>query len=183
MKVHFGGLSDSLKNRIENYRAIRRSILTQGHEINRDWIEKEIRGNEKLSFEEIFDATQEAIKNADAVVLECSDDSSAIGKQMILALENGIPVLLLSTNEDIDNTFISAKHKNLIHKSIYDLKNVEKILKKFFDWVDKNSKTARFNLVLDKKLDIYLSDKAKTNNTSKTEEIRRLIKLDMEKNI
>lgn len=52
MKIHFGGLSDSVKNRSEYYRAIRRSILDHGHEITRDWIEKEMKGNEKLSFEE-----------------------------------------------------------------------------------------------------------------------------------
>jgi hypothetical protein len=180
MKVHFGGKIDGLKNRPENYRAIRQAILKLGHEITRDWIEKEMKNEETLSSQEIYDLTEKAIKEADAVILEYSDDASALGKQMLLALENEIPVLLLSTEENAtDGTFASTKHKELIHKNKYDLKNVHKIVKNFFDWVKDNSKTARFNLVLDKKLDNYLRDKAKNNNSSKAEEIRKLVIEDM----
>lgn len=182
MKVHFGGKIDGLTNRPEHYRAIRQSILDLGHEITRDWIEKELRDDEKLSSQEIYDLTEKAIKDADAVVLEYSDDASAVGKQMLLALENEIPVLLLSTKANsTDGSFASTKHKELIHKSRYGLENINEVLTIFFDWVANNSMTARFNLVLDKKLDNHLRNKAKINNTSKAEEIRRLIIEDMSK--
>ncbi|MCX6727063.1 MAG: hypothetical protein NTY75_04665, partial [Candidatus Shapirobacteria bacterium] len=179
---HFGGLSDGVKNRLENYRAIRSSILDLGHEITRDWIEKELKGDESLSSQEIYDLTEKAIKEADAVVLEYSDDASALGKQMLLALENEIPVLLLSVKTNVsDGSFVSTKHKELIHKSHYSLDNIEEVLSKFFNWVSNNSKTARFNLELDKKLDNHLREKARINNSSKAEEIRKLIIDDMKR--
>lgn len=182
MKIHFGGNTKGVIVRPEYYRRIRVSILKLGHILTRDWIEKEINGLEKLKSQEIFDLTEKAIKEADAVVLECSDDASSVGKQMLIALENSKPVLLLTTKLSSKGIgFVGKKYVGLVFKSRYNLVNIEKLLNKFFKWATNNQKVSRFNLVIDRKLDIYLRDKAKKNSTSKTEEIRKLIINDMEK--
>lgn len=185
MKVHFGGSILGLRKYTDHYRRIREEILNLGHELTRDWIPQEL-SSPTIDGKAMYDLTEKAVKRADAIVLECSHDTSTIGQQMLLALENNLPVLLLfpaKTNKKSSflGNFISLKHQEYLKKENYDDINISKTLGAFFSWAKNNLKYARFNLVIEKELDSYLRDRAHVNRTSKTEEIRKLIRIDMKK--
>lgn len=187
MKVHFGGSLPGLKKHPENYKEIRKQIISLGNTLTRDWVLDELKGSKTVSEKDMYELTVKAIKKTDVVILESSHDISAVGQQMLLALDNNLPVLLLVPDDvDKENSFVgnftSSDQQRFIRKERYNLKNLNDILAKFFEWADGNLKFARFNLVIEKKLDNYLKDKAKTNNSSKTEEIKKLISQDMARN-
>lgn len=107
-----------------------------------------------------------------------------MGKQLSAALDLKIPVLILtyqSAKKDSSlDKFVSKDSASLIKKSTYTNKNINKILKEFFNWTEDKTKLVRFNLEIDRDLDNYLKAKAKSNSTSKAEEIRNLIVADMQ---
>lgn len=179
MKVHFGGSSQGYKNLKNTYLFIKKEILDSGHEITRDWLSPKIILETK-SLKEAFRETENAIKKSEAVVLEASYDSSSLGKQMVMAHNQNLPILLLIhqnyPKSETLSQFISRDE--LIQVKTYSEKNIKKIIDDFLDWVEKSTKPARFNLELPRNLDNYLKEKAETNKTSKSEEIRKLVEKD-----
>ena len=126
-----------------------------------------------------FQETIKAINKSDAVILEGTYDTSSVGKQLMLALNLELPVLLLyykklDGKSSLDK-FIDKDSAKLVKRAIYDEKNLKAKLNEFLDWAGDNTKIVRFNLELERRLDNYLKDLAKRNKTSKSEEIRRLI--------
>ncbi len=181
MKVHFGGSLPAFKENPESYKKIRQAIIKNQGIILRDWIKEESLGKE-LGLSDMYERTLKAIKSADAVILECTSDISSIGQQMSIAFEENIPVLLLTpkdTNSNIGSFISREQMKHLVRKT-YSVDTIDQIIKDFFKWAEENDQFARFNLVLEKKLDQFLKEKAKQNNTSKTEEIRKLIIQDIQ---
>jgi hypothetical protein len=187
MKVFFGGSLPRFKTNKEDYLAIRKVILDLKHKLTRDWINEEIKGRVKRSHHQMYELTEKAIKEADSVILEYSHDISAIGQQLTLSLERGLPTLLLvkDSNETEDSPlsdwFISSKHYKYIRKERYRRKYLRKIISSFLKWVEENKRLVRFNLEIERELDNYLKEKAKQNKTSKSEEIRKLILESMQK--
>lgn len=184
MKVHFGGSGRGFENLEENYFLIRDMIRTLGHSISRDWISNEIIKSTP-SLKVAFRETVKAINESDAVVLEGTYDTSSVGKQLTLALNNRTPVLILyfqniKSNPSLDK-FIDSQTSKLVRKSQYTKENIKNVLKDFFDWAEENTKLVRFNLEIDRKLDNHLRKKAGKEGSSKAEVIRNLILEDMEK--
>jgi hypothetical protein len=179
MRIHFGGSVKKFKQYPENYLSINSAIKGLGHDLLRDWVSEESQGK-TASLTMMYEYTSNAIKNADAVVLENSLSSTSVGQQLMLALQNNLPVLLLvnekiakgKTNEGI---FIGKNLSKLVHRKKYNTKNISKVLESFFVKSAIDFSESRFNLVIDKNLDKYLKNLARKNNSSKSAEIRRLI--------
>jgi hypothetical protein len=185
MKVHFGGSGQGSQELYQSYIAIRDTIRELGYSIARDWLEPVV-VKSTPSMENAYQKTVDAIKKSDAVVLEGTYDTSSVGKQLSTALELKLPVLILTyqsakKDSSIDK-FVSKDSANLIKKSFYTDKNIRKVLKDFFSWTEDKTKLVRFNLELERDLDNYLKAKAKKNNSSKAEEIRKLIQRDRASN-
>lgn len=184
MKIHFGGSSIGLKKLRSEYLAIRDSIRKLHKPIVRDWLSPE-NIDKKISSEEAYAETEKAIARADVVILEASFDTSSIGKQLMLALELELPVLILAY-EDMNpesnlEKFLDKRDAQLVKKVNYNDGNLIKTINDFLVWAERNTKMVRFNLEIERKLDNYLKDKARTNGTSKAKEIRDLIVEDMQK--
>lgn len=184
MKVHFGGSSLGLRKIKGNYVFIRETLKKLDCTITRDWVSPK-KVDLDIPSGTAFRETVKAIGDADAVILEGSFDTSSIGKQMILALNYELPVLILldeklgkDTNLD---KFIDKNSLKIVKKAVYNKKNLEEKLREFIGWADQNTKLVRFNLEIDRDLDNYLKEKAKRKGTSKSEEIRELINEDMQK--
>lgn len=182
MRIHFGGSSKGYRELKDTYLIIRRAILSLGHGIARDWLNLKVI-KETKSLKEAFRQTEKAIGESEAVILEASYDSSSLGKQMIMAHNQNLPILLLiHKNYPKSPTLAQFIGKeDFIKMRTYSEENIKKIVADFLEWVEKSTKPARFNLELDKKLDNYLRAKARANKTSKSEEIRKLILEDMMK--
>lgn len=178
MKVHFGGSIIGLKSKPNLYKEIRKIILELGHEITRDWVMQEL-GGPHISQSKMYELTIKAIRKSDIMILESSQDTSGVGQQLLLALENKIPVLVLinanNAKINIVGDFISKEHENYIFKKIYIESQLKEEISNFLIWAEGKKRYSRFNLVLEKELDNYLRQKALKNKTSKTEEIKKLI--------
>lgn len=179
MRVHFGGSVKKFKQHPGNYLLINSAIKDLGHTLLRDWVTEEAQG-QTASLTMRYEYTSNAIKNADAVVLENSLSSTSVGQQLMLALQNNLPVLLL-VDEKItrgkieERFFISKNLSKLVHRKKYNTKNISRVLESFFTTSAIEFSDSRFNLVIDKNLDKYLRNLSKKNNSSKSAEIRRLI--------
>lgn len=95
-----------------------------------------------------------------------------------------IPILLLFSedanfNSNLDK-FLDREHAQLVKKSVYNDQNLTSLVSDFVKWAKDNTKLVRFNLEIDRRLDNYLKEVAKKNGTNKAQEIRNLIKRDMD---
>ncbi len=175
------------KNKTD-YLKIRQQICLLGHKLSRDWIDEEIKGNKEITVSKMYELTEKAIKESDAVILEYSHNISAVGQQLVLSLQKNIPTLLLIKDSDkvedspLSDFFISSNYYKYLKKQKYKKTNLKKIIEDFLKWVELNKSTVRFNLEIERELDEYLKLKAKQNKSSKAEEIRKLVSDDMRRN-
>lgn len=178
MKVHFGGSGAGIRRINLKYLLIRTALRKLGCTLARDWLKPSV-SKRTLSSEVAFTETIKAINNSDAVILEGTFDTSSVGKQLMVALNLELPVLILyykklNGKSSLDK-FIDKDSAKLVKRAVYDERNIKVKLNEFLDWAGNNTKIVRFNLELERRLDNYLKELAKRNNTSKSEEIRKLI--------
>lgn len=187
MKVFFGGSLPGFEDNKKNYLKIREAVLSLGHKLTRDWVDEEIKGKVTRTQGEMYELTEKAINEADAVILEYSHNIGAVGQQLVLSLQRSIPVLLLvkngnsSENSPLSDYFIGTKYYKNLKKEKYEIKTVKRLVSGFLRWVEENKSLVRFNLEIERELDDYLKEKAEKNGSSKSEEIRKLILRDMKK--
>ena len=146
------------------YRCARNAILSPGHKINRDWLDYSINLAKRNIPEEPthihYEDVVAAIMTADAVVVDSTVPSMAMGHQVTIALQNDKPVLLLKLKKkgkEPERLFIEGSNsKNL---EVYEYSTpveIKKIITEFLKkYEDKPKK--RFNLVLTGSLNNYLS--------------------------
>jgi len=184
MKIHFGGTSYGIDNHSDDYVKIREIILSHKDSLARDWLGKD----KNTSIDKLMTANEKSIVESDAVILDASNDSYAMGFQLAVSALYKKPVLLLS-NRPISGrvsplTLINHKDKNKVHLKQYkDHSTLEAAILDFLYWVERHNKAARFNIELDNKLDSYLTMKARLRKTNKAHEMRLLIKADMENSV
>ena len=185
--IFFGGTLPGLEVNKENYLEIRKTILSLGHKLTRDWVNEETKRKIARTPSEMYELTEKAIKESDAVILEYSHNIGAVGQQLVLSLQRQIPVLLLvkdgnnSEDSPLSDYFISSRYYKHLKKEKYKTINIKRIVSDFLGWVEENKSIVRFNLEIERELDDYLKTKASKNKTSKSEEIRKLILEDMKK--
>lgn len=187
MKVFFGGTLPRFEEKKQDYLAIRNTLLNAGVKIMRDWIKEEV---DKIptTWNQRWDLVNEAMRKSDGCILDCTLMDVYVGEQLAMIVEKEIPLLLLVDGDDptvhdspLTDYFISKDHLKFIQKRTYTQDTLEQIIKEFLGWVKNTKRLVRFNLEIEKNLDDFLKEKAKQNNTSKSEEIRKLILHDMKK--
>ena len=189
MKIFFAGTLPSFEKRKNDYLEIRQTILDSGFTIARDWVKEEIEGKIKTTWHERWELVQQALSQADACILDCTLMDVFVGEQLAMIVERGMPLLLLidgsqenTQDSPLTEYFISKDHLKYIKKEKYTKETLRQIVADFLEWVKENKRIVRFNLEIGKDLDDYLKDKANKNNSSKSEEIRKLIVENMETN-
>lgn len=184
MKIHLGGSSYGIETRLSDYQAIKEVIISGKHTLSRDWLGKD----KNLDTDRLMTANERSIVESDAVILDASNDSYTMGFQLALSAIYKKPVLLLSNQQMNPRvsplTLINAKDKESVKLSEYsDHAELTHNVNHFIGWVERHNKAARFNIEIDKKLDSYLTMKARINKTNKAHEIRELIQKDMNSSI
>ena len=170
------------------YRATRNTILSLRHKINRDWIDNSINLAKKNLPEEPtythYEDVVAAIMTADAVVVDSTVPSMAIGHQVTIALQNDKPVLLLRLNKNgakPEKLFIEGSHsKNL---EVYEYAISAEIKRKVAQFLKKHEDKPkkRFNLVLTGYLNSYLSWASFYYKKTKTDLIHEAVENILEK--
>jgi len=128
---------------------------------------KRIKNKEKLHYL----AIKRNIQDADAVVIEMSNEDFQLGHEATLAIQNKKYVLCLSTREDfsekiINRYFVGAK---------YNEYNIEEVVDNFIEVVKKNQFSERFNCFISPSQMDYVKEKAKKEHMNASEYIRSLI--------
>lgn len=164
MKVFFTCSSQKISKHEKFYRHIRDEIISQGHQLTRDWIDYSInvakRGTPDISSYSIYKDIAAAILTADVIIADATIKSMSLGHQITFAIQKEKPTLLLKYRGESDESeklFIEGSDfPNLIVENYKDTNNINKILKRFFYRYESQSKK-RFNLVLTEILDNYIS--------------------------
>jgi hypothetical protein len=189
MKVFFAGSTTELEKSYPLYKKICDSIIGQGHELTRNWLDegREI-FNKKIAvdYEEMYDDIISSILYADVGVVEGSLKGLSTGHQITVALQKGKPVLFLrkKNSSSAFSLMIRGIHSDLLTEVEYDnIDDLPFIIKDFLD-KNKKGKKIRFNLVLNQKEQQYIDWASHNYNKTKTDIIREIIidKMNSDKN-
>lgn len=183
MKVHFTGSERNLREDMRYYRKIRQSIIDTGSTLSLDWIEDAYKNTKSKNTEDKRDwgllhkNTLEALKAADVCIYEATERSFSIGFQTALALRMKKPVLVLSRNDSMRDSFGSGIVSDLLlYESYRTIDDIDNIVKKFIDSNNLQLNDLRFNFVIDREIHNYLRSAAFNMNTTKAEVIRELLR-------
>lgn len=181
MNVFFTCSTKDIDKFANNYRTIRNAIISEGNKIKRDWIDYSINLAKRNIPQEpthtFYNDVMTAIITSDAIVVDATVRSMAIGHQLTYALLNNKPVLLLrdKKNDNKEKLFIEGSGaKNLNVYEYQNLKDAKTIVKRFFKKYQDKPK-ARFNLVLTGSLNNYVNWASFYYKKTKTEIIHEAI--------
>lgn len=181
LKVFFSCSSRDILKYKDNYKSIVETIKESGFELTRDWLDASIKLAEKHKNEpprsNHYQNVMRGIMSADIVIFDSSVQSMSIGHQLTFALDKSKTTLLISneSQNQISKLFISGSDSPYLtikaYKNSTDLKD---IVKNFL--LENNQKPKiRFNLVINKEQDTYLSWASFQYKIEKTKFIKNLI--------
>lgn len=186
MKIHFIASRGVVAGDIVFLRSITDFILSNGHELARDWIESAYQGITDKSapindWKEIHRLNVEAIARCDVLVAEASLENFAVGYQVAMAVQLKKPVLILRHKDSTADTFAAGVEGTWVVHQIYR-KESEAIaaLKEFIEEHDLHSKDMRFNFFIDRPIYNYLRWQSQKSGKNKSEIIRELIMREIE---
>jgi hypothetical protein len=120
------------------------------------------------------------IKNADAVIITPSITGIELGGVISLALQHRKTTLAFYEKQKPESILFSAT--NLISCVKFDAKtanDLETVMKPFLNDIKKKKLLYRFNLMLSREMNVFLSHKSRENGVSKADYVRTLIFRDM----
>jgi hypothetical protein len=182
MLVHLIASADGLKENIEDLRTIISKVRENGHELARDWVEAAytdvISGTAPESdevWQKIIQNNLEAIARSDVVIAEISQESTAIGYQIAVALHQKKPVLLVVREGGRVSPFAWNIPSSFLKKVEYNSQNVVQIVDSFIKDNDIGTKDMRFNFFIDRAIYNYLRWAALKTGKTKAEVLRELV--------
>lgn len=185
MKVHFITSRPTLEKDIDILRKIVNVISDSGHALAYDWIEaaftREIQTKAPVSdWNAIYQDNLAAIAKADVIIAETTYENFAVGYQVAVAVQQKKPVLLLRHETADENAFVTGVEDGWAKREVYDLDNIEKIVKSFIDENDITTKDMRFNFFIDRPIYNYLRWAALKTGKTKAEILRELVQREIE---
>ncbi len=116
-----------------------------------------------------------AIFEADAVIIDNSNESFRLGMEGMLTLHLKKPLLVLSVNRNMAEL---VQDPNL-YGAKYTQYNIQWIVDDFLKKASKKLLSVRFNMFISEEHEDYLEKQSKTYEMSKSEYIRKLLEEDM----
>ncbi|KKQ77252.1 hypothetical protein A2715_00085 [Candidatus Woesebacteria bacterium RIFCSPHIGHO2_01_FULL_39_32] len=181
MRVLFEFSREDLEKRFTYLNLIKSHIFSLNYKLTRDLLTEIKEKGDRLP-SDIFNIIQDAISEADAVIIEGSRISMGVGFILSESINKGKPVLFLSDSisNNLKSRFVKKiKSKYLITSTYESKKDLIEALDNFFEETGKIK--TRFNLVLDNKLDSFVTIESDKKGISKTEYITNLINKEVKK--
>jgi len=180
MKVHFITSRESLVNDRIALQAIIKSIQDAGHALASDWIDKAYERHQtgdysSADWKRIFRDNLENIAEADVVIAETSYENFGVGYQIASAVHQKKPVLLLRSDNVDKNAFVMGVEDGWVRNEVYDMDDLDKIMKSFLEDNDISTKDMRFNFFIDRPIYNYLRWAALKTGKTKAEILRELV--------
>lgn len=181
MKVYFGCSTKKILDYKDYYRLIIDTIIENGHELTRDWVDESIKLAENNIEENTgvrwYKTVMDSILASDVCIFDTSVNSMSVGHQLTFSLEKKKSVLLIAHTDarDVHNLFISGNRSVLLTIKNYSSKeNLKEDIDKFLKDHTNKPKT-RFHFILDKKQNDYLEWASYTYKKNKTDLLKKAI--------
>lgn len=187
MIVHFIASKGNIEKNIENYKQIIKIIRDLGHEIARDWVECEYNLQETdkphsaVNWQQVAEENTTALAKADMVIAEASAKSFSTGFQVANAIQQKKPVLILTDNDSLKDTFASGIKSDFINTAEYTNENLKDIICDFMVNNEIDNKDLRFNFFIDHKIHNYLRWASYKTGKNKSEILRELVIREIDK--
>jgi hypothetical protein len=187
MLVHLIAPVDGLIENIDNLRFLVKSLKEQGHELARDWLEvayqEEVNKtkNSDTVWQEIIQNNLEAIAKADVIIADITYDSTTIGYQVAIAIQQKKPTLLILQEGREVSPFTWNIPSSFLKRVEYNKDNLLDQVAPFMQENDITTKDMRFNFFIDRPIYNYLRWAALKTNKTKAEILRELVKREIEK--
>jgi hypothetical protein len=191
MKVWFGCTTKDWKKHREYYLAIRDFIISLGGVLIFDWIPEtddylmKTKGeNRDRDIKGIFEKVVHAIGRCDLSITEYTVPNFSSSHQIHLSLMRQKPTLVLrrTGKSDFKNSYLDALDSPFLSLKEYEGDEYKDVIKNFIGEFEKGYGLKRYNVVLDKRQNYYLSWASEKYSRSKSEILRDLIKEEMESN-
>ena len=185
MVVHFIAGKSSIDKEITYFRRTISIIKDAGHILTRDWlneVHKAAKGTPKINWTKIYRDNIEAIDKADIIIAEATTKSFGVGFQVALAIRSKKPVLLLVREEVDRRSMLWGIDEEAVQTRLYNEAKLDSVVLGFLKEFDTSTKEKRFNLMLDRKMQNYLTWAAKKTGRTRSQLVRELIVSDMNKN-
>lgn len=121
-----------------------------------------------------YEAIRQGIHQADAIVLEVSNEDFQVGQEAMFAISEKKPVLALSVNEDLSKRIFN----DYFFGAQYTKTTIKPIIQDFLSKVRQLTLTKRFNMFLYPHQIEYLKKASKKEGVNVSEYIRKLINID-----
>lgn len=187
MLIHLVGSQWDILDQIGTLRKIVQLIHEQGSSLTRDWIEPtyEIAKKDKnfagQDWQTIYHENMEAIARADAVIVEGSTQSFAVGFQTAVALQQKKPTLFLTQKRAmLEDNFAAGLDEKLLTAMVYANDSLDTAVNEFLQDNDIQSKDMRFNFFIDRKIYNYLRWASLRTGKTKAEILRELVEREID---
>lgn len=186
MLVHFIAPVEGLKENIDNLRLVVKTLRDEGHELTRDWLEEAYEGevtpkvDGTAVWQDIIQHNFEAIAKAEVLIADISYDSTAIGFQIAMAVQQKKPTLLILREGRKVSRFTWNIPSSFLSRVEYNKDTVADIIKPFLKENDIGTKDMRFNFFIDRQIYNYLRWAALKTGKTKAEVLRELVNREIE---
>lgn len=177
MKVLFIAPIPGVRKYSDHYHAICKTCQKLGHEVISSHVlnkkEKDFTKLDEEGLKKAYSDLTKLIKKSDAAIAEITYPSTTVGSFINAAVQNFIPTLVLHQRQY--HGLIYGRPNRLIRIKTYSIPRLEKIIKKFLDFAEKNRLRVRFNMMLSENLSDFLSLQSKKFRISRAGYIRKVI--------
>lgn len=184
MNIYLAGNATSQTD-LEKFEKVLRLIERTGSTLTQNWLEparKRIEnGGELGDWEAFVTESIAAIKRADVVIAEVSNQSFQAGFQIAAALEFRKPVLVLSS-EAIEDSYLNQYQDTFVTFAHYTSDMA--LARAVSDFLQQNTihtKDLRFNMLFDAKIYNFLEERSQETGISRSDIIRDLIRKKIER--
>ena len=188
MKIYFTCSTAEFNRYKTIYFAIRDFLVSEGHTLTRDWLERTRRkidsGDDDIKdIKEIYQANMRAIRDADLVIIEDTVSNFSTGHQITVALQKQKPTLVLWSepkHRHFKQTFIQGVDSEYLQVAEYKQQEFKSIIAGFVKRYEHAKQRNRFHLVLSESEREYLDWAQYNRGESRTEVIRKLLRKEIE---
>ena len=179
MKIYFTCSTAELTKYRDNYFSIRDYLVGKQHILTRDWLPPTDRllhaGETDINIKDIYKACVDAIRDADAVVVEDTVSNFSTGHQITLALRYKKPTLVLwqgPKHRQFNQMLIHGIDSDILQVSEYTNDTLQTIIQTFLNKYEDSMEKSRFHLVLSGTERMYLDWAQFVKGKSRTKVIR-----------
>ena len=186
MLVHFIAPVEGLKENIDNLRLVVKTLRDQGHELARDWLDEAYEGevapkvDSAPVWQSVIQHNFEAIAKAEVLIADISYDSTAIGFQIAMAVQQKKPTLLILREGRKVSRFTWNIPSSFLSRVEYNKDTIADVIKPFLEENDIGTKDMRFNFFIDRQIYNYLRWAALKTGKTKAEVLRELVNREIE---